>query len=582
LKKLNKKLFRNYFSHLTTEIFTSKYLFLKYFTLSIFIYLFVSINNFELLVLSTEKMVNKIPVLNPFSSYLLLTFIIAISTFLLLIIFEIKNIYLEIVFYFLLFFTVNYIFNVNTLPRLYILIASVLVIIFLLIENLFSKKRLTYFFNIFLFIFVSILFYTNFKPDTEDETSLGPSSNSNLIEVKHNLPIKNNILTEELFDLSPNVNWIQNINYDAFQIDIYQLCCKQIAYNNIDYKPGGFLGIYDGYPIFVNNRADILFLDKNFSNTEFNKINRIKSNINDVVNNISVFENDKEYNEFSKEGEGVRDILIYQDEMFLSYSEEIETDCINIQILKASFNFEYINFEEFFTYEECIFREDGSSSDMGGRLEIKNNELFFTLGYGGDYSKSQDLNSMFGKIHKINLDTKKSEILSIGHRNPQGLAHIAETDFLISTEHGPVSGDEINLINLKNNIENNNFGWPYSTYGEHYNNIPEDLNIILNQSNHSNYGFVEPIYYFKLPETYKHGISEIEQMQNAPNHFLFGSMKGYKLYILELSNNYSTVASINSFPVPHRIRDIVYDEFSDKYFILFDEGPFLGVLEFHN
>ena len=54
-----------------------------------------------------------------------------------------------------------------------------------------------------------------------------------------------------------------------------------------------------------------------------------KSNINDVVNNISVFENDKEYNEFSKEG---KFILIYQDEMFLSYSEEIQTDCINIQI----------------------------------------------------------------------------------------------------------------------------------------------------------------------------------------------------------------------------------------------------------
>jgi len=579
LKKLNKKLFRNYFSHLTTEIFTSKYLFLKYFTLSIFIYLFVSINNFELLVLSTEKMVNKIPVLNPFSSYLLLTFIIAISTFLLLIIFEIKNIYLEIVFYFLLFFTVNYIFNVNTLPRLYILIASVLVIIFLLIENLFSKKRLTYFFNIFLFIFVSILFYTNFKPDTEDETSLGPSSNSNLIEVKHNLPIKNNILTEELFDLSPNVNWIQNINYDAFQIDIYQLCCKQIAYNNIDFKPGGFLGIYDGYPIFVNNRADILFLDKNFSNTEFNQINRIKSNINDVVNNISVFENDKEYNEFSKSGEGVRDILIYQDEIFLSYSEEVQTDCINIQIVKASFNFEYINFEEFFTYEECIFRKDGRAGDMGGRLEIKNNELFFTLGYGGDYSKPQDLNSMFGKIHKIDLKSRKSQIVSLGHRNPQGLASVTGTDFLISTEHGPVSGDEINLIDLNKGIDENNYGWPYSTYGEHYDNIPEELEIKLNQKNHSNYGYTEPIYYFQLPETYKHGISEIEQMSNLPNHFLFVSMKVYKIYILELNSNFSSVVSINSYSVPHRVRDIVYDFNSNNYFILFDEGPYLGVLK---
>jgi len=579
----NNKFLLRYMKQLISSLYLKKYLLFKYFTSSLFIYLFISLNNFELLILSIEKLINKIPTLNLLSGYLLITFLISLTIYLLLVSFKIKNIFLEIILYFLVFYTFNYIFNLNNLPRKYLLMASVLVIVFLIIEDKFYGQRITYIFNIFLFVIVSAYFLNIFLSNPKNESSTDTEINANsLVEVINNLPIKNNISTDELFDLSPDITWVQNINFDKFQIDIYQLCCKQIAYNNINYKPGGYLGFSEGYPIFVNNRADIFYLSTNFYNPEFKKINNINSNITEVINNASVFQNDKEFNEFSREGEGVRDILIYSNEIFVSYAEEVEPDCVNIQILKANFNFEYINFEKFFKYDECIFRSNGSASDMGGRLEIKNNDLFFTLGYGGDYSKSQDLNSMFGKIHKINLDTKKSEILSIGHRNPQGLAYIAETDFLISTEHGPVSGDEINLINLKNNIENNNFGWPYSTYGEHYNNIPEDLNIILNQSNHSNYGFVEPIYYFKLPETYKHGISEIEQVQNNPNHFLFGSMKGYKLYTLELSNNYSTVASINSFPVPHRIRDIVYDEFSDKYFILFDEGPFLGVLEFHN
>ena len=70
------------------------------------------------------------------------------------------------------------------------------------------------------------------------------------------------------------------------------------------------------------------------------------------------------------------------------------------------------------------------------------------------------MNSTFGKILKLNTYSKKYEILSLGHRNPQGLFYNSDEDFILSTEHGPDGGDEINL-NLNTKIIKN-FGWAIS------------------------------------------------------------------------------------------------------------------------
>ena len=35
----------------------------------------------------------------------------------------------------------------------------------------------------------------------------------------------------------------------------------------------------------------------------------------------------------------------------------------------------------------------------------------------------------------------------MGHRNPQGLYYSKKFDFILSTEHGPKGGDEININN---------------------------------------------------------------------------------------------------------------------------------------
>ena len=79
----------------------------------------------------------------------------------------------------------------------------------------------------------------------------------------------------------------------------------------------------------------------------------------------------------------------------------------------------------------------------------------------------QNKNSLFGKIIKFNLKEKKITLISMGHRNPQGLIFDEDKNILISTEHGPRGGDEINIIKLEQNLIPN-YGWPIASYGEHY------------------------------------------------------------------------------------------------------------------
>ncbi len=103
--------------------------------------------------------------------------------------------------------------------------------------------------------------------------------------------------------------------------------------------------------------------------------------------------------------------------------------------------------------------------------------LYFPVGDRGIPRYAQDLTHPGGKIHRIHRDGRipddnpflKREgalptIFSFGQRNPQGLAVHPVTGALWESEHGPMGGDEINLIRA-----GINYGWPAITYGLNYN-----------------------------------------------------------------------------------------------------------------
>lgn len=71
----------------------------------------------------------------------------------------------------------------------------------------------------------------------------------------------------------------------------------------------------------------------------------------------------------------------------------------------------------------------------------------------------QDRSSSYGKIISIDVTPGRSNIHTIGHRNPQGL-FMEQDGTLWATEHGPHGGDELNILH-----GGGNYGWPLVTYG---------------------------------------------------------------------------------------------------------------------
>jgi len=100
----------------------------------------------------------------------------------------------------------------------------------------------------------------------------------------------------------------------------------------------------------------------------------------------------------------------------------------------------------------------------GGRIKFgPDGLLYITTGEAGIPDRAQDLNSLGGKILRINPDGTipgdnpfdDSPVYSYGHRNPQGLDWDPVTGKLVISEHGSSAHDEVNVIE-----PGKNYGWP--------------------------------------------------------------------------------------------------------------------------
>ncbi len=106
---------------------------------------------------------------------------------------------------------------------------------------------------------------------------------------------------------------------------------------------------------------------------------------------------------------------------------------------------------------------EGSNIHDGCRLIISpKRKLYISTGDAGQKNTfPQDKQRPNGKILRFNLDGSipasnplaNNSLWSYGHRNPQGL--IMANGKLYSSEHGPDTADELNLIK-----KNRNYGWP--------------------------------------------------------------------------------------------------------------------------
>ena len=306
------------------------------------------------------------------------------------------------------------------------------------------------------------------------------------------------------------------------------------------------------------------------------KFNQIKNNINEFIG----------FEQFNKEmSSSLKDLYIYDKKIFISYTDEIMEDCWNTSVIIGNIDFKEIEFKKLFSSQECVYslrkkekNIDGEFSMVtsGGRItNYDENHILLTVGdYRARYL-SQEKDNINGKILKININDGSHNIITMGHRNPQGLYYDRENDFVLETEHGPFGGDEINLIEVDkiNSGEILNYGWALASYGEHY-----GLNIEANvdkykkyplYKSHKKYGFVEPLHAF-VPSI---GISEITKI--GTDKYVVSSMKDKSLYFFNLSKN-NKLENLERVEVFERVRDLTFKD--GKLYLFLENTPSIGVI----
>lgn len=170
----------------------------------------------------------------------------------------------------------------------------------------------------------------------------------------------------------------------------------------------------------------------------------------------------------------------------------------------------------------------------GGRLAFgPDSKLYISTGDAGERSRSQDLDSLGGKILRLNPDGSvpadnpfDSPVWSYGHRNVQGMAW-DDRGRMWATEFGQDTWDELNII-----TPGGNYGWP----------VAEGMS--------DDDDFVQPVLVWRPEEASPSGLLFRD------GNLYAASLRGQRLWAM-LASDPAGTATASLVGDPGRLRDVV-------------------------
>ena len=346
------------------------------------------------------------------------------------------------------------------------------------------------------------------------------------------------------------------------------------------YKPLGYLEIINNEIIYLAANGELLSINDKFQKK------KIKNNL------VSYFNNELKsddlyvdlFNPYTVNP--IRDLLYHNGFLYVVFFniEKINNELrLSSSVLKGKFNSDYIDFKYFFKPNNYFVKNLNTASRLdathaGGRIVVDKNENFFiAIPDYGLKKKIKTKKNIFGKVLK-----KKSkdnyEIISMGHRNPQGFYYDKEKDIFIESEHGPSGGDEINLIK-----KDRNYGWPTVSSGVGGRDV-----VVNTYHNHEKHGFEAPIYTWPI---YNPGISQIIKIEkssksNFRDLYMVASLSGKNeyygnhLYLFSINKN-QTILKDKIF-IGDRVRDLIYDKINDRVILTLEDQESIGIINLNN
>jgi hypothetical protein len=453
------------------------------------------------------------------------------------------------------------------------------------------KIKLNYIYIIIIAFLISLLI---FGYNLNKKSSL--SKKNEILNIVQQLKTRNSQIAEiqkNLFKNDKNINDLINkkeINFkkvddDKQLTDFDKYSFSKYMTNDILFN-GNRGAIGTGYIDFYNEDKKLILAtyDGIFAYSEINNLENFKK-INSNINSLIKYEKFYLHEQY-----GIKDIFVDIDTLYVAYIGNKKDNCYDLKIISSKLNEEYLNFQPFYQTSNCVDKNNNhgfwAHQGAGGRItKIDNFNLLFTTGDFRNRPLAQNTESDFGKILKINLQNKKAKVISMGHRNPQGLYYSKSFNFILSTEHGPKGGDEIN-INHKPFLDIKNFGWPISSYGKHYykHYSKEILSDAPLNNSHKKYGFEEPIKYFD-PSI---GISEVIPFNQDDSEFLIGAMgneikdQDLGIHYIQLDKERIKIINHKFIPLNERVRDMIISKDKKTIIMFLETTSSLAVFKKNN
>lgn len=422
------------------------------------------------------------------------------------------------------------------------------------------KVTLKNFFSLILILVLLFLLFFAFKPQVLRDTV------KSLIPSEARYKVKLLIFGKKYLD---EIRYYYEVNYNVKKIPEIQFETLDIQSKNVDHivteaAKGAFskkvmrtayIETLDGFLIFVTAFGDVKIID-DFEKMTFKVIkNNLPSNIYQVVG--SHISNNKLYLSL------------------LLKAEDYDTSkCLGVSVVVSDINIggKTLDFKELFNSNEC------SIAGLGGEIAIdeKKNYLYFTTGSIDIIKdKAQDDNSIYGKVIQIDLSNKSSKIFAKGFRNPQGLL-TTDSGYILASDHGPYGGDELNKVK-----ENNNYGWPISSYGESYGFKSDDK--LKFKKNHKSFNYNEPIFAF-VPSI---GIGRLAKIPNEfsnkiENNYLVSSLNRRSIFRVRFDDNFEKVIFFEEIRVGGRVRDVVYIKEKNMFVLYLEDIAKIMTLQSKN
>jgi glucose/arabinose dehydrogenase len=270
---------------------------------------------------------------------------------------------------------------------------------------------------------------------------------------------------------------------------------------------------------------------------------------------------------------GVKSILFGKDKLFIAYATN-DRNCNRLEIRQFKWKSGMVEKE----FNQLLYRSPGCFNSettelnaVGGRMifsDSSQKKIVFSLGNAEIWTGLETIRSQkeYGNILELDLKSKKTMVLSSGHRNPQGICKAGEN--LYSSEQGPDGGDELNLI-----AEKQNYGWPAESYGMPYGEFVS--NAVKERSFGSHDSFAKPLISWVPAIAAGDLLCPGNKIKGAwSENFILATLKDNSLRRLVLDDG--AIRVDERVPLGARIRDVLVD-LKGNLFAFTDSGAIIQI-----